>query len=298
MKYISKSCLFCDDDSCNEELYQKTFSDEDLDPNLFSARRVTEHFHYKIVKCNKTGLIFSKEILPDDELEKLYADSKVTFNKYNNIIGKDYMRQLLKNERKLIKENALEIGCSNGFFLEELLNWGFKNVFGCEPSSEAKEMAPEKIKQNIYTGFFSDEIYKDNFFDLICCFQTLDHLSNPLEFLNICNKKLKKNGVLYIIVHNTKALQYKLFREKSPIIDIEHIYLFNPNNIDLLLKKTGYKNIDVFTIKNSYPLEYWLEHAPIPFKNFFIKISGLFKIDKVKFKMNFGNMGIISFKNE
>ena len=296
MEYITKHCLFCDDDLCNIELYPKTFSDEDLDPLVFSARRVTEHYHYKMVKCAKTGLIFSKEILPDEELSKLYAGSKVTFNQYNEIIGEDYYKPLLKYENLLTKQNALDIGCSNGFFLDELLKRGYQNLYGCEPSTEAKEMASEKIRDNIFTGFFEDKVYEDNFFNLICCFQTLDHLSNPLDFLKTCYKKLKTNGAVYIIVHNTNALQYKIFREKSPIIDVEHIYLFNPDNLKLLLSKAGFADSKVFPVKNSYPLEYWIEHSPIPMKNLFMKSAKIFRMNRVRLALNFGNMGILAFK--
>ena len=96
INYLIKKCLFCDDESCLQELYPKTFKDEDLNAAVFSARRVTEHFHYRMVKCERTGLVFSREILPDTILEKLYADSKVTFGEYTEIIRKDYWRPLKK----------------------------------------------------------------------------------------------------------------------------------------------------------------------------------------------------------
>ncbi len=297
MKYIEKHCLFCKDDSCNIELYSKTFNENDLNPEVFSARRVTEHFHYRMVKCANTGLIFSKEILPDDELSVLYAESKVTFNEYSEIIRKDYWKPFSKYIAGIQKNNALEIGCSNGFFLDELAEQGFENVFGCEPSREAVEMASAKVKPNIFNGFFSDNTYEDNFFDLICCFQTLDHLSNPDEFLEICYRKLKPQGILYVIVHNTNGLQYKIFKEKSPIIDVEHIYLFNPRNITLLMQNTGFSDVNVIPVKNSYPLKYWLEHAPIPFKKFFVKTAQFTGISKITLSVNFGNMGVISFKH-
>ncbi|HXA01225.1 MAG TPA: hypothetical protein VNW99_04510, partial [Cytophagaceae bacterium] len=78
------------------DLYPQTFKDEDINADVFSARRITEHFHYKMVKCVKTGLVFSREILPDNILEKLYAESKVTFIEYTDIIRKDYWKPLEK----------------------------------------------------------------------------------------------------------------------------------------------------------------------------------------------------------
>lgn len=296
LQYITKHCLFCEDEKCLIDLYPQTFKDEDLNANVFSARRITEHFHYKMVKCSNTGLVFSREILPDSVLEKLYCESKVIFSEYTDTIRKDYWKPLEKFSNILNKGTALEIGCSTGFFLEELQKRGFKEVYGCEPSIEARNMSASSVKQNIHTGFFTNEVYKDNSFDLICCFQTLDHLSDPMGMLKTCYKKLKPGGLIYIIIHNIDGFQAKLFGEKSPIIDVEHIYLFNPKTISLAVEKAGFKTVKTFPLKNSYPMEYWTSHAPLPFKRQINSIFRILRINKMKFPLNLGNMGIVSIK--
>jgi 2-polyprenyl-3-methyl-5-hydroxy-6-metoxy-1,4-benzoquinol methylase len=295
-QYITKHCLFCEDEKCLTDLYPQTFKDEDINADVFSARRVTEHFHYKMVKCSRTGLVFSRDILPDSILEKLYADSKVTFSEYTDIIRKDYWKPLEKFSDIIRKGAALEIGCSNGFFLEELKKQGFKEVHGCEPGKEAKDIAPDSVKKNIHTGFFTNEVYKDNTFDLICCFQTLDHLSDPLGILSTCYNKLKPGGLIYIIVHNVDGLQAKIFGEKSPIIDVEHIYLFNPKTLSKAVEKAGFKTVKTFPIKNSYPMEYWISHAPLPFKKQFHSIFKILGLNKIRIPLSLGNMGIVAVK--
>jgi SAM-dependent methyltransferase len=296
VQYITKHCLFCEDEKCLVDLYHQSFKEEDINADVFSARRVTEHFHYKMVKCSRTGLVFSREILPDSVLKKLYADSKVTFSKYTDIIRKDYWKALEKFSEIMKKDSVLEIGCSTGFFLEELQKQGFKEVYGCEPSTEARDLASSSVKTNIHTGFFTDEVYKNNTFDLICCFQTLDHLSNPLDILNICYNKLKPGGLIYIILHNVDSLQAKIFGEKSPIIDVEHIYLFNPATISKAVEKAGFKTVKTFPVKNSYPMEYWISHAPLPFKKQFLSISKILGLNKIRTPLSLGNMGIVAVK--
>jgi SAM-dependent methyltransferase len=294
IKYIVKNCLFHPDGHCLEDLYPQTFKEEDLNEAVFSARRVTEHFHYKMVRCRKTGLVFSREILPDDLLEKLYAGSKVTFNEYTDIIRKDYWRPLEKYSGGIKKESALEIGCSNGFFMEELLDRGFKDVRGCEPSTEAKEQANPLVKDKIYTGFFNKDLYEDTSFDLICIFQTLDHLSDPLDFLKTCYSKLKKGGMFYAILHNVDALQAKLLGEKSPIIDVEHIYLFNPKSIGLAVEQAGFETIKCFPVKNSYPMKYWIKHARLPFQSVLNSIGSFTGLENLSIPLSVGNMGILA----
>ncbi len=293
---IIKPCLFCGSDACLQELYPQNFRDEDLNGKVFSARRITEHFHYRMVKCARTGLVFSREILAEEDLENLYSKSEVTFSEYTEIIRKDYWRPLKDFSALMRKRSALEIGCSSGFFLEELLQQGFKEVRGCEPSLDAKSKAADSVRAGIHTGFFTNHAYPDNTFDLICSFQTLDHLSDPLDMLGTCYRKLRPGGLIYIIVHNVDGLQARIFGAKSPIIDVEHIYLFNPKTLSMAVEKVGFQTVGAFPIKNSYPLEYLTRHAPIPCKTQVNAVLKALRLNMIQIPLRLGNMGIVARK--
>jgi SAM-dependent methyltransferase len=293
--YVTKECLFCDstDPATHPVLYKKNFKDEDLSPAVFSARRTADHFHYEMVKCAKTGLIFSRHILDDTSLNELYKESVVTFGEQTEFIKRDYWKPIANYVKKWNVKKALDIGCSNGFFLEVLKDNGVPEVFGVEPGEEPKKIARADIRDKIHTGFYGPGLYPDNSFDLITCFQTLDHLSDPLGMLKNMYQSLQPGGHAYLIMHNTKALQAKLFGEKSPIIDVEHIYLFNKENLPDLCKKAGFKVVSVFDVKNGYPFSYWLRMSPLPLKPMWkalFKATGLY--NKI-LAINAGNMGII-----
>jgi SAM-dependent methyltransferase len=294
--YVVKPCLFCGGEDCIRELYPRNFRDEDLTPAVFSARRVTEHYHYRMVRCVNTGLVFSREILPESKLAELYAGSGITFQEYAHIIRKDYWRPLERHAAGMTLGTALEIGCSSGFFLEELKSRGFKDVRGCEPSVEAQELAHPSVRDGIHTGFFTESTFPDATFDLICCFQTLDHLSDPLGILRTCHAKLKPGGLLYVIVHDADGLQARLFGEKSPIIDVEHVYLFNRRTLPLAVEKAGFTKAPAFPIRNSYPLSYWAEHAPIPFKGSVLSLLKATGLGGLELAIPAGNIGIVARK--
>ncbi len=141
---------------------------------------------------------------------------------------------------------------------------------------EAKNKAAPAVRDYIHQGFFVDGIYPDESFDLICSFQTIDHLSDPAAILKVCHKTLKPGGLIYFICHDVGALQATILREKSPIIDVEHIYLFSKKTLKLFFEKSGFQVVSVGNIQNSYPLSYWLRMLPLPagFKAFF---TGLLK---------------------
>jgi SAM-dependent methyltransferase len=240
--------------------------------------------------------VFSREVLPDAVLSDLYAGSKVTFSEYTDIIRRDYIGPLRPFLTRMNKESALEIGCSSGFFLEELLEEGFKEVFGCEPSVEAKEKAGPTVKNNIYSGFFKRGIYKDNSFDLVCSFQTLDHLSDPVEVVKICHDILKPGGLAFFIVHDVNGLPARILRDKSPIIDIEHIYLFNRQTLKRIFEENGFNILEISDLKNSYPLGYWLKMfvKNNPAGLFGLRIIEMLKINKIAFPIAAGNIYIIA----
>jgi SAM-dependent methyltransferase len=294
-QYVTKECLFCDstDAATHPVLYKKNFKDEELTPAVFSARRTTEHFHYEMVKCTKTGLIFSRHILDDASLNELYKDSVVTFGEQTEFIKRDYWQPISKYVANWNKGRSLDIGCSNGFFLEVLKDNGYADVHGVEPGEEPKKIARADIRDNIYTGFFGPGLYPANNFDLITCFQTLDHLSDPLGMLKTMSDNLKPGGHAYLIMHNTKALQAKLFGEKSPIIDVEHIYLFNKENLPELCKKAGFKVVSVFDVKNGYPISYWVRMSPLPLKGLWKGVFKVLGLYNRTLAINAGNMGII-----
>jgi len=278
-----------------EQLYSQTFKPWNLTFEIFSARRITEHFHYKIVRCRNCGLIFSREILPDALLSRLYSESKVTYGEYVDAIRRDYWMPLRPFAGEINKGAALEIGCGSGFFLEKLLEEGFKNVYGCEPSIEAVEKASALTKKNIYPGFFKKGIYQNKSLDFICCFQTLDHLSDPVETIKICRDILKPDGMIYFVVHDVNSFQAKILRDKSPIIDIEHIYLFNKNTLKKLFEKEKYKVVKISSLKNNYPLNYWLKMLSLSgFGNVVKNVIERTRIGSISFPIAAGNIFIIA----
>jgi len=294
-KYITKECLFCPttDEANHPILYKRNFQDGALNAEIFSARRTTEHFHYDMVKCKKTDLIFSRHILDDDTLNDLYKDSVVTFGEQTEFIKRDYWKPIENYVKKWNKGRALDIGCSNGFFLEVLKDNGYAEVHGVEPGEEPKKIARPDVRDNIITGFYGPGLYPPGHFDLITCFQTLDHLSDPLGMLKNMYESTKPGGNVYMIMHNTKALQAKLFGEKSPIIDVEHIYLFNKEALAELCRKAGFKVVSVFDVKNGYPFSYWIRMSPLPLKKMWVGVFKALGLYKKILAINAGNMGII-----
>ncbi len=298
--YVEKQCLFCGPDANLQQVYAQSFKDEELNPAVFSARRTTEHYHYNMVKCLNCSLLFSRSVLSENDLNDLYGESAVTFGEYFSVLRRDYWVPIHKFFPKPIGNKvALEIGCSSGFFLEELRQQGFHSVVGVEPSLPAKNAAIKDVQDDIVSGLFTHDLklpYTE--FDLICSFQTLDHVPDPSILVETCASRLREGGYAYFVVHNTEALQARILGEKSPIIDVEHIYLFNPKTLARLMEKSGLKVVEQGALKNSYPIQYWISMFPLPkgLRKVLAKFVQKTGLGKLAMPIYAGNMYIVAQK--
>lgn len=108
-----------------------------------------------------------------------------------------------KNEYKLaatyLQENddVLEIGCGNGFF-SRYIGTGHYTGLDINPRAvnECRKNGLNVIDQSI-AGHAEENPER---YDAVCCFQVLEHVVNPADFLRQCKTALKKGGRLIVSV--------------------------------------------------------------------------------------------------
>lgn len=297
---INTLCLLCGSNHYSRLLFPVAFQESDINKKTFSARRKPDSVHYALWKCDRCGLVYSNPVLASDNLKKLYQESNLSYNEQISYLKKDYGNLLKKAILNLPKkENFLEIGCGNGFMLTEAKKLGFKGFFGVEPSKEAVDKANCEIRDKITLNFFQKGQFKNNFFDLVCFFQTIDHILEPNTFLADVYNILKPGGKVICVCHNTDFIGAKIFKEKWPIFDIEHIFLFNKNNLSAIFDKAGFKVVETADFANTYPLSYWLYLLPIPekIKKRMIDLLSLTRLMDFPVKLSAGNIFLIAEKS-
>ena len=158
--------------------------------------------------------------------------------------------------------------------------------------------AAENIRKEIKINIFDRKLFNKNTFDIILCFHTLDHVVDPNLFLKDVNLLLKKKGKVLFVVHDTDALSAKLFGQKSPIFDIEHIFLFNKNTLENIFKKNKFDKAMAFTIVNEYQLSYWVKLFPMPsiIKRLLLRSLAISRIGNLSVSLPAGNIGVVAQK--
>ena len=293
------ACAICGTRGNAKELYPATFDATAFSPRVFSARRLPDRVHYRMVRCNACGLVRSDPVADSDAVSSLYHQSSFDYGNEIASLTQTYGRYLsLLANYGTNKGSLLEIGCGNGFFLEEAQRQGYREVRGVEPSRAAIELARPDIKSGIVCGMMRAGLFPDLSFDAICFFQVLDHIFDPAGIVETCFRLLKPGGLVLCLNHNIEAVSARWMKDRSPIIDIEHTYLYSPRTVGLLFSKFGFQLKETGSVQNRYSLGYLAKLVPLPspVKRYLLATLSATRLGRVPLRLPLGNLYMIAQK--
>lgn len=293
----STPCLICGSNDNFTVLYEANFTEADFSQRVFSARRLPDRIHYRIVRCNKDGMVRSNPVMPHEKAAQLYKHSQLNYSDEIENLVPTYVAALQPVLDSIGKgAGILEIGCGNGFILEALEAQGYEGIKGIEPSQDAVNKASPRIKPHLICDIFRPGLLKEQSLDFIYLFQTLDHLHDPKSFIQECHRLLKPGGYILSFQHNVESLSARILGERSPIIDIEHIYLFSPSSIRAFFTNNGFCVQKVSKPANILSLRHlvWLLPLPKGIKDFLLTLPKFFLKQRLKIKL--GNLCIVARK--
>jgi SAM-dependent methyltransferase len=296
---IPSPCAICGSHTPAEILYPANFHAAHLNADIFSARRLPDRIHYQMVRCTVCGLVRSDPIARPDLIEKLYQASRFTYTSEVESLKLTYGRYLQSlDDYGANHTSLLDVGCGNGFFLETARDLGYADLWGVEPSADAVAQAPTFLAGKIKQDIFRPGLFAENQFSVICFFQVFDHFPDPASVLDETYRILAPGGLVLAINHDIEALQARLLGSRSPIVDIEHTYLYSKITQSRIFREYGFEIVASFDVVNRYPLHYWLQLSPLPatLKRFSITLSKAVQLGYIPLSLKVGNQGLIARK--
>lgn len=299
MMLVDRNCPICFSNQ-NSILYAESNIDpEKFDGYTFASRKLPDRMHFRMLLCLTCDLIYSSPAPTEENLNRLYREADFDSSSEAKYASASYARNLSRIIKHIPDLNgALDVGTGEGSFLKYLLNSGFTNIEGIEPSEKPIEAAEENIRSLIKKGVFIKENYQPDSLSLITCFQTIEHILNPLQICQDFYSLLKNGGALYLVGHSSRSFSAKILGLRSPIYDVEHMQIFSPKSIKKMLLLAGFKQVIVLKFNNKYPVEYFLKLLPLSqgLKNALLKLLKIIKLSKVQFNLSIGNMAVIAYK--
>jgi len=250
--------------------HSQPFADAKVEPDTlgayaFASRKLPEYMHYALVVCLECDLLYANPATERSSLESAYRDAAFDASDESRYAGLTYASYLPRIAAKLAdREGALDIGTGDGAFLEQLLQHGFSEVVGVEPSAAPVAAAKPEIRPLIRHAPFRKTDFRPESLRLITCLQTIEHVYDPIALCRDAFALLRPGGAFFLVCHNRRALLARALGLKSPIFDVEHLQLFSPKSLRIVLERAGFSRVALHPVLNRYPINYWARLSPIP----------------------------------
>ena len=167
-------------------------------------------------------------------------------------------------EWKLDREggNALEVGPGSGFLLDYLLEKNFSYYF-IESIEKFRKNLISKGGINVTNDLFSFDSAIEEKFDLIVLRHVIEHLDRPELSLQILNKYLKPEGMLYMALPNGIRINNISKGFRTSFLRDPHLSYFSTMNIMRIIRSVGLTIVDEETDGELYFL---LKKGPLDFE--------------------------------
>jgi 2-polyprenyl-3-methyl-5-hydroxy-6-metoxy-1,4-benzoquinol methylase len=205
---------------------------------------------FGLVRCPSCHLAFVSPRLTGDALQRLYDDPAYFEDRVYGSHGFSPSNLLpaawTKGRLKVIEQalgrpirgaRLLEVGCGYGTFLDAARGTGM-TVRGSELSATASAAARDRLGLDVHTGEVADS--PTDQVDVVCAWDTIEHVPDPPAFLAAVRDRLADDGVLVFSTPSFSSLPARLFRTRWwTLKPTEHIWHFSPETHATTLARNG-----------------------------------------------------------
>lgn len=224
---------------------------------------------YKCAECTLAFIDQASFKFPENFYEAEYHQTYLTHVEPAAFDPEAYYAKMMKSTkiwadkfRGMLKgdEVVLDVGCSTGHFMD-MVKDKTKKIYGSELNKKEIDFCVGKRGLDVSSETLTKR-FKDGQFDYITMIYVLEHIAEPVQFLQTLKRLLKPGGALVILVPNEMDALLNLYdipEFRSFYYCIEHIFYYNSSTIKRLFERVGL--ISEVEIIQEYPITNHLSWA-------------------------------------
>lgn len=188
------------------------------------------------------------EVLKSVPLDYYQKGSKTNpLQKYWHTTKINFALRLLA---KLSFKNCLDVGSASGYMISEIAKRHPKARFhAIDAYKGAVDYAKKRYPRISFSQAEAEKLpYKNEQFDLILCYETIEHVRNPERAMREIRRVLKKDGK-FVLAMDSGTLAFRIvwfFWEKTSgsVWQGAHLNCYHYSELEKLVLKSGFKILE------------------------------------------------------
>jgi SAM-dependent methyltransferase len=207
---------------------------------------------YTLLRCPACSLVWLSNPPKPSEMYLHYTEA---YNKLISAGGENSPARWGFRKEALAQYKTcgtlLDLGCSSGSFLAFMQSESWK-LYGIEMSAEVAKTAESRSGAQVFVGDILDAPFPRESFDVITCFDVLEHLYEPRQVMARVAEWLKPGGIFYVLVPNVDSAEGRVFGSYWHGLELpRHLFHYSPASLKFLAELAGLQKISLETRRNS-----------------------------------------------
>jgi SAM-dependent methyltransferase len=206
---------------------------------------------YTLVRCPGCSLVWLSHPPKPEDMHLHYTDA---YHKLISAGGENSPQRWGFRKATLAKYKQsgalLDLGCSSGSFLEFVRSKSWE-LYGIEMSADGARTAEARSGAEVFVGNILDAPFQRETFDVITCFDVLEHLYEPRRVMAKVGEWLKPGGIFYVLVPNVDSAEARVFGSYWHGLEMpRHLFHYTPTSLKFLAESAGLRKVSLETRRN------------------------------------------------